>query len=359
MKTLSLTLLLLVTSHVLTNAQGLGLPSKRGGIGFGNLPHFTGIRFNFKDRGVEKITGINVTVWQSKNEDDQTGTMNGLAIGLPMALGVEDQRGIGLALAGVGARRNLSGINLAGIAVGAGESVRGVNIAGLGIGAGGDLKGINVGGLGAGAGGNAKGLNVGGLGVGAGGNLVGINAGGLGVGAGGSVRGFNFGGLGVGAGENLKGISLSLLGIGAGGVISGIQVAGLGIGGGERVGGLSIAGIGIGSSQVKGIALAPAVGAETVVGFVVAPAYFRVGDESHRKQDEDGELVTDLEGSMRGVAVSAFNQIKGDQVGITFGVVNYARRIKGVQFGLINIVRENPKGLRVLPVFNTRFYKKR
>ena len=358
MKKRFLTFLLLVCSISMVNGQGVGLPSKRGGIGFGNLPHFAGIRFNFKDRGVDKIAGINITVWQSKHEDEQTGTMTGLAIGLPMALGVEHQRGIGLAVGGVGARRSLSGINLAGIAVGAGESVRGINVAGLGIGAGGDLKGINLGGLGAGAGGDAKGINIGGLGVGAGGNLVGINAGGLGVGAGGSVRGFNFGGLGVGAGENLKGVSVSLIGIGAGGVVSGIQVAGIGIGGGERVGGLSIAGIGIGGSEVKGIALAPAVGAETVVGIVIAPAYFRVGDESNRKSEDAEEYTSDLEGSMRGVAVSAFNQIKGDQIGVTFGVVNYAKRIKGVQFGLINIVRENPKGLRVLPIFNTRFYKK-
>lgn len=40
------------------------------------------------------------------------------------------------------------------------------------------------------------------------------------------------------------------------------------------------------------------------------------------------------------------------------GVVNYTDKIKGVQLGLINIVKENPKGLRVLPLFNTRFGKK-
>jgi len=38
--------------------------------------------------------------------------------------------------------------------------------------------------------------------------------------------------------------------------------------------------------------------------------------------------------------------------------VNYTKSIRGIQFGLINIVKENPKGLRVLPIFNTRFGKK-
>ncbi len=52
-------------------SQGFGIPSKRGGIGFGNLPKLSGFRFNYIDRNVEKIDGINVTVWQTKNEDEQ------------------------------------------------------------------------------------------------------------------------------------------------------------------------------------------------------------------------------------------------------------------------------------------------
>jgi hypothetical protein len=61
---------------------------------------------------------------------------------------------------------------------------------------------------------------------------------------------------------------------------------------------------------------------------------------------------------MTGFSVSAYNRIIGEQRGVAFGVVNYATRIKGFQFGVINIVKENPKGLRVLPIFNTRFGKK-
>ncbi|MFZ5971691.1 MAG: hypothetical protein ACOYXA_08855 [Bacteroidota bacterium] len=336
--------------------QGFGIPSKRGGIGFGNLSHFTGIRFNFKNRDVERINGVNVTVWQG-NEEDQSGTVNGIAIGLPLAMGAEEQNGLGLAVGGVGAKRNLSGINLAGLAVGAGESVRGISVAGLGVGAGEDLRGINVGGLGAGAGGNVSGFNFGGLGIGAGSNLSGFNFGGLGLGAGGKVKGISIGGLGIGAGDDLTGISASLIGIGAGGRVRGIQVAGIGIGGGEEVKGLSVAGVGIGGSRVTGIAIAPAVGGETIKGIMIAPAYFRVGSDNRQKLDAE-EYDADMEGVMRGISVSAFNQIKGDQIGAAFGVVNYTHRIKGVQFGLINIVKENPRGLRVLPIFNTRFYKK-
>lgn len=346
--------LLLSTAQLFS--QGFGIPSKRGGIGFGNLSKFTGIRFNFKDKNVERINGINVTVWSANNDNAQTGTVNGIALGLPMAMGAENQYGIGLAIGGVGATRNLAGINIAGLGVGAGESVSGFNLGGLGVGAGGDLTGINIGGLGAGAGGDVKGINLGGLGVGAGGDLIGFNFGGLGVGSGGKVSGINLGGLGVGAAEDITGISASIVGIGSGGKVRGITVAGVGIGAGEAVTGLAVAGIGIGSSRVSGIAIAPAVGGQTVKGIMIAPAYFRVGDDNGRNGDEQSD--PSLDGMMKGFSVSAFNQIKGDQVGVTVGVVNYTKRIKGVQFGLINIVRENPRGLRVLPFFNTRFYKK-
>ncbi len=39
-----------------------------------------------------------------------------------------------------------------------------------------------------------------------------------------------------------------------------------------------------------------------------------------------------------------------------FAIVNYAWKLdKGVQIGVVNIIRDNPKGLKVLPVFNAGF----
>jgi len=58
------------------------------------------------------------------------------------------------------------------------------------------------------------------------------------------------------------------------------------------------------------------------------------------------------DGMLRGVGVSAVNYIQGTQRGLTVGIVNYTRRLSGVQLGLINIVRENPAGRVVLPVVN-------
>lgn len=362
MKQLQLILLFLYTSFC-TQAQGLGIPSKQGGIGFGNLTKFTGVRFNYKDKNVDRINGINVTIWQNDLEEEQTGTMTGIALGLPMAMGVENQRGISVGIAGAGAIKTLSGINIGGLGVGAGGTVSGLNIGGLGVGSGGNLSGITLGGLGAGAGGNIRGVTLGGLGVGAGGNLTGLNFGGLGVGSGGDVTGLNIGGLGVGAAENITGISVSLLGIGAGEKIQGITIAGIGMGAGEQIQGIAIAGVGMGSETIKALAITPVIGAVSITGFIVAPFYMQTGYSSKHRRIGDSKsgdsTITELtEGVFKGLSVSAYNNIKGDQVGVTLGVVNRTHRIRGVQFGLINIVKENPRGLRVLPIFNTRFREK-
>lgn len=340
-----------------SHAQGVGIPSKKGGIGFGNLPVFTGLRFNYRDKNVEKINGINVSIWQPKDEDDQTGTVNGISIGLPLAMGTENRNGLGVGIFGVGAKNNLSGINLGGLGIGAGGDVKGLNIGGLGIGSGGNLVGISVGGLGVGSGGDVKGINLGGLGVGAGGNLKGFSFGTLGVGAGENVSGITIGGLGVGAGENLSGINIGGLGVGAGGTVSGITFGGLGVGAGKELKGIAFSVLAVGSSKVTAFVIAPIAGSQDMKGLIVAPAYMKVGYTSKSKND-GVETREDMEGAFKGVSVSAFNHIKGSQKGITVGVVNYTHKINGVQFGVINIVKENPKGLRVLPVFNTRFGKK-
>lgn len=362
-----LTIFLFAVTEVCS--QGVGIPSKKGGIGFGNLPSFAGIRFNFIDRNVEKLYGVNVTVWNAKDSDQQTGDMSGISIGLPMAMGVENQNGISVGILGAGASKNLSGINIGGLGVGAGGNVSGLNLAGLGIGSGGDLNGVSIAALGVGSGGHVRGFNFGGLGVGAGGSLSGVNIGGLGVGSGGDVTGLSIGGLGIGSGADITGISFALLGIGSGARVRGLTVAGLGVGSGESLQGISIAGVAAGSPKVSGLTIAALVGGLNVKGIVIAPVWMRVGGDKPRRKDKEEKNSSDSSrfeggqtverGELTGITVSAYNRILGTQKGVAFGIVNYTQDLKGVQFGLINIVRDNPKGLRVLPIFNTRFGRKR
>lgn len=344
-------LLLFLTTSICSSAlaQGFGIPSKTAGVGFGNLPSFTGVRFNWKDRDILKVNGINVTGWIPKNEDAMSGEINGIAIGAPLAAN-GSIHGLGVGILGIGARRNLYGINAGGLGVGAGGNVKGINVGGLGVGSGGSLWGINVGGLGVGSGGRVSGINIGGLGVGSGSNLFGINVGGLGVGAGGKVSGINIGGLGVGSGDDLSGINIGGIGVGAGHHVKGITIGGIGVGAGGMVSGLAIAGIAVGGPVVRGIVIAPAAGGKNVSGFMIVPGYFRVGDKRNFGNDEDGSVAT-----MKGVSISAFNQTFGNHKGVSIGVVNWARSQRGLQLGLINVVKDNPPGLRILPIFNTSF----
>ena len=58
---------------------------------------------------------------------------------------------------------------------------------------------------------------------------------------------------------------------------------------------------------------------------------------------------------MTGGSIAALNQVHGHQHGVTIGIWNYARTIKGFQLGIINVVGNNPTWARVLPFFNTNF----
>ena len=354
-----LTPLLIIFFAIDLFAQGFGIPTKKIGLGFGNLPTFTGIRINPIDKNIDRIVGINITAWQPGSFDVQTGSFYGLGLGIPTAMGTKNRYGVSFAVFGVGATETIAGVNIAGLAAG-GNNAFGINIGGLAAGAGENLYGLNFGGLAAGAGKNAAGVNIGGLGIGAGENVAGLNIGGLGVGAGQSVSGISVGALGVGAGEKVIGITIGGLGVGAGEKLVGLNIGGLGVGAGEKVIGLNfsalaigsggvvagfnLAGLAVGAPEVKGISTALIVGGSEVTGLSIAPAYFRI-------KQIDGEGTP----TMTGVSVSAFNHIQGVQKGLTIGIFNYAHRVKGVQIGLLNYNRSNPKGLRWLPIFNAGF----
>ena len=345
---LFLLLILIVCEDTL--AQSLDLTVKGYGLSIGNSARVNGIRINVRDTRLEKVNGLNVTFWKPK--EPATGTVNGLSIGiLP---GAEHLNGLSLGI-GIEGRRTISGIAVGVLGLGAGERISGLAIGGLGLGAGGNIEGIAIGGLGLGAGGNIEGIAIGGLGLGSGGSLTGIMLGGLGVGSGNDIKGLAFsgigvgsgknmqgiavGGIGVGAGENLTGFSAALIGVGAGRDLTGWTVAGIGIGAGRTITGVSIAGIGIGARSYHGVAIAATIGSLDFKGLAIAPAYFRIQPE----------------GTFTGLSISAFNHIRGDQHGVTIGIFNFANRLSGLQLGVLNYNKSNPKWLRLLPVFNANF----
>lgn len=333
--------------------RSLDLTIRNYGLSFGNAPRINGLRFNYRDRGLERVNGLNLTLWRPYDTEvyDPTGVVSGLAVGLPLTgagsinglgvglFGVEADaslRGLAVGGLGTGAGENLSGLAIGGLGAGVGEHFTGIGVGGLGIGSGGDLRGVAAGGLGVGAGEDIHGIMAGGLGVGAGETLTGLAVGGLGVGAGESLRGIFAGGLGIGAGADLAGLSAALVGIGAGEEITGLAVSGVGVGAGNRLRGVFAAGVGAAAPSIVGLTVGTAIGSEHYTGVGLAPAYFRITDG----------------GQLRGVSVSAFNQLKGTQQGLTIGLFNYARALNGVQLGVLNYAGNNPRWLRLLPGLN-------
>ena len=355
-------MLLILVLPLSSFSQGVGIPSATWGLGFGNLTTFTGLRFNVIDENIESIKGVNITAWVPKSFDSLTGSFYGLGVGLPMAMGTENRYGASFALFAVGATEDVMGLNIAGLAVG-GNNVYGINIAGLAVGSGEDLWGLNVAGLAVGSGDNVSGINIGGLAVGSGNNLSGLSAAILGVGAGNNVSGITVGILAAGAGNNMKGLNIGGLAVGAGSKLHGINIGGLAAGAGESViglnvsllavgsggtlAGITVAGLAAGAPTVKGLTIALAAGGEQVKGITIAPAYFRITNEGY----------SDKTPTMTGVSISAFNHIQGEQKGLTIGIFNYAYKVRGLQLGLLNYNRSNPKGLRWLPILNAGFGK--
>jgi len=325
-----------------------------------------GFRLTYRDDGFERVNGLNITVWRPRNAGALQGRINGLALGLPLTgatrihgvtLGLfadaaHAMHGVGVGAAGLSAAHSagimvgglglyvndrFTGISLNGLAAGGTGSLRGLMAGGLGVGTAASLTGISVGPVGVGAGERMTGLQVGGLGVGAGRSIRGLSVGGLSVFSWrDDVYGVQVGGLGVGAADDIGGLSIGPVGVGSGGRITGVTVGGAFARAGEDVRGIQAAGLALLGSAVRGLSAAAVVVAEEGTGLTVAPAYFRTGSEA----------------SYTGISASAFNHIRGEQRGLAIGVLNMARRLNGVQVGVLNYAGNNPLFLRLLPGLN-------
>jgi hypothetical protein len=323
------------------SAQSVDLMVNTYGLSIGDSRIVHGLRLNFRDDRMREVKGINATIWSPYSP--ARGDVTGMALGLPLT-GARNIRGIGVGVMGVGADDSFTGLGAGLFGVGAGGDVRGIMIGGFGVGSGGNVTGLTIGGFGAGSGGNVTGITIGGFGAGAGGNVKGITFGGFGAGAGGDITGLQAGLFGVGAGGNVKGITIGGFGAGAGGDVTGLTIGGFGAGAGGTIRGVAIGGFGAGAPTVRALVLSViAAGGHDVKGAILAPVYFKVSDD----QGDPG--------LMRGVSISSYNHIKGDQRGLTIGLFNYAWELNGVQFGVLNYAANNPKGLRLLPLFNRKW----
>jgi hypothetical protein len=317
------------------DAQVIDLTVHNTGLAIGDKPLMNGIRLNFRDRQLERINGINATIWSPYSP--AKGTVNGVALGIPVT-GAGQINGVGIAVVGLGVENTFRGIGIAPIGVGGGNDMAGIFVGGIGVGGGRRLEGLSIGGIGVGSGGSLRGIQIGGIGVGGGGDVTGISIGGIGVGGGGNVTGLAIAAIGVGGAGDFTGIGIGGIGVGTGGNATGLMIGGVGVGSGGTVRGLAIGGVGVGAPRLNGVALSLiGAGGVDVKAIVIAGAYFKV----------------DEKGRFDGGSLSAVNNVSGAQHGLTIGLWNYARELHGAQFGLINI-SDNDGKRRVFPLLSVR-----
>ena len=198
-------MLLLALLMVLpAGAQSLDLTVRDTGISIGDSEEVTGLRINFRDRAMQRVRGINATVWTPRERPG--GKVNGVALGLPLT-GSGALSGIGLGLLGISVDSSLTGMVLAGLGAGAGQDIKGIVFTGLGAGAGRDITGIAISGIGIGAGQHMTGVSLSGVAAGAGGTLRGIHVAGIGIGAT-NVRGIILSGFAAG-GHDVYALSMA------------------------------------------------------------------------------------------------------------------------------------------------------
>jgi len=312
----------------------IGLAYHDNGITIGNAARTNGLRLNFEDIDLDRVNGINVTIW--KAAEPMSGTVNGLALGI-VGPGAAELNGIAVGIGGVVASRRARWLTVGGLGVVSNDKLEGVAIAGLGTVANGDLTGLAIGGLGTVANRNLGGVAISGLGTVANRNLSGIAVALLGTVANRDITGIALAGLGTVANRDITGVAVGGLATVANGDSRGVSIGGL-----ASVSNGSLTGLGIGGLAV--VADGDLRGAGFTVGTLSASRVQGLGTALYLKTYE-----------LRGFSVAAYNRVRGPQIGLTVGIYNSARVLKGVQLGVVNRAQNNHGIFKILPLVNAHF----
>src|SRR5687767_16013468 len=94
------------------SAQSLDLTINNTGLSIGDSRFVRGIRLNFRDRNLDRVEGINATIWYPY-DDARGGVVKGIALGLPVT-GAQRISGAGIGIFGVGAEEQFTGLGVGG-----------------------------------------------------------------------------------------------------------------------------------------------------------------------------------------------------------------------------------------------------
>lgn len=168
------------------------------------------------------------------------------------------------------------------------------------------------------------------------GTLQPINIGIIGLGTENHSNGLTIGGLLIGGDLNGLGLSgLMLMADGTKGKISGVALSGIAVGAESAINGLTIGGLVVGTDgNINGLAASIAYmrSKDVVRGVTITAGYLNVF-------------------TFKGMAIAGYSR-SSQMYGLSVAVFNKTNELRGIQVGLLNIAKNNPKGLRVLPLVN-------
>ena len=325
------------------------------GLSIGNSQRVNGLRLNWRDADLGRVNGVNFTIW--KSAEPLSGAVTGIALGV-LGPGAETIHGLAVGLGGVVTSREMHGIAIGGLGVVSNGDVRALAISGLGVVANHDFTGLGISGLGVVANGSFKGIGVSILGVVANEDFTGFGLSGLGVVANHDFRGIGISGIGTVANGDFEGFGFGLVGMVANGDMTGVAIGGVGAVTNGDFEGIGIGGVGmVANGGITGLAVG-------VLGGVSSDGILRgaaVGGYMVRIREIRGFSASVLRvktNTLRGVSIAGFNQVRRVQVGLSIGLLNYARELHGVQVGLLNIAGNNRGLARVLPLLNLHLSKR-
>jgi len=304
--------------------SSLDIPVKGYGISLGNSRTFTGLRINFYDYRVQRVTGINITLW-APAEEKSDAIIKGAAIGVfwpqakqisglsagSIAVAANDLRGISISLGVIG-KGNCTGIQTAGTGV-TGIKLRGITATSFFILSREKLWGIQTAGLGMIVGNEISGFQMAPVGI-RGVSLSGISITGILLSSSKTMRGIQSSFFLLES-KRISGISIGGLMIGNGAIrtnlIQGIQTAGFSILG-DSIRGFSAAGFTVGGTKlIQGIQTAGfSIVGNSIRGF--SAAGFTVGGTKNRNR----RLIKGLqiagfsvgsEGNVEGISIAGFS----------------------------------------------------
>lgn len=169
------------------------------------------------------------------------------------------------------------------------------------------------------------------------------------------VNGFNFSVFSEAKISN--GLTLGLVAVDDS-VCNGIVVNGL-IGGGDKANGIIISGFGYTADQFNGLGIGGvALAGEKMNGLFISP--MTIGYLSDQKVKvingvAIGTFSVTAE-KLNGLAISIVQNHSDEQNGVSIGIVNKSKKLRGVQFGIWNIA-ENNKIFKRMPIVNFNFRK--